>query len=458
VVVPLAALALLCICVAGVGLTLGRDRLLGLLGQDTARQQPPPPPVFSTTGRALFGGGGGTVSSADGVSVEVPAGAVVKPDGSPGEVEVSIWKDPDQTVALPAGFEAIGPVYSLEPSGVTFLLPVRLTLPIPPDVDLASIIGLTTLDRDSGEWMGVPGEVNPQARTVSAYVNHFSRWAIIGGMERDYFARLGGWIKVTNTHIRGSTPFLHRTPRRCHRLPQAIQRGVYFLAYNPQNPELLFTKPFGHMLIARDNSTVTWWLPAGTYTLEEWKFSSELNHSPLYVPCFKHWTRPPETIVLQPGQTIVFGDERTLPAPGPLVEDAQTRGMGGRGAVVTPTPTPRGSQPASLQSLVGTWDFTEEGVTGTQRMRLQLEPDGRLSIFRVDETTLQYHERDYLLALSPVGPRKWKGTMDWVNVEAGRESVLETVSVTVELSPDGRTFTIHNVDGPGTAVGRRVGP
>jgi hypothetical protein len=70
---------------------------------------------------------------------------------------------------------------------------------------------------------------------------------------------------------------------------------------------------------------------------------SEINQGdPLYSPCYKTYVRPPETIVIKPGMTIVFGDElkRTLPTPGPFVEGKTINPKCAACAATTPVATP----------------------------------------------------------------------------------------------------------------------
>jgi hypothetical protein len=74
------------------------------------------------------------------------------------------------------------------------------------------------------------------------------------------------------------------------------------------------------MILAKDGEETNYQLPAGTYTLQEWQFDSEINQDPLYSPAMKTYVRPPEIVILKVNETITFGSERTLPAPGDFVE------------------------------------------------------------------------------------------------------------------------------------------
>ena len=263
---------------------------------------------------------GGKVSLEGGAEVEVPAGAVqANADGTAQKVSVTIKKDPSQTPSLPRDFVSVGPVYQLGPEGVAFAVPVRITLPIPDGADPARVMGLTTLDNATGKWVGVPGAVDAKARTVTAGATHLSFWGIYGAETSWNAAAWGGWIKIVNTHVRSSDPY-----PGCMTKPQATEIGVCFQTYTVANPLALvaFITPRFNMVLARDAQTQTYWLPSGTYTLQEWQMGSEINQDPLYLPCCKTYVRPTETVVITPGVTIVFGQDeqqRTLPTPGPFV-------------------------------------------------------------------------------------------------------------------------------------------
>jgi hypothetical protein len=256
-------------------------------------------------GRATVGFAGGTVSLEGGPEIEIPAGAIAN------DISFTIDKSA-QKVSLPEGFKAVGNVYEIGPEGTNFSVPVRITLPIPEGEDPADVVGVVTMDPDSGEWVGVSSSVDAEARTVSAYTTHLSPWGIVGG--RSEAAKTGGWIKVTNTHARGSGSFPTTGfgGSSCKAKPVYLENLVCFTTYTPNNPPLLM-KPSLDVVIARDQTTVEYWLPAGTYVLEDSKFASEINDDPSYSPCFDWWTRPPQTIVLTPGQTVEFGQDLGVP-------------------------------------------------------------------------------------------------------------------------------------------------
>lgn len=123
-----------------------------------------------------------------------------------------------------------------------------------------------------------------------------------------------GIIKIINNHKRATGEF-----PGCRTLPIAREKGICFLEYNPDN-ELDLNKPPSNRIFAKDEGEITYELPVGTYLIQEWQFDSEVNRDPLYVPCTKTYERPSETIIIEAGETLVFGDERSLENPGDLVE------------------------------------------------------------------------------------------------------------------------------------------
>jgi hypothetical protein len=302
-------------------------------------------PGVSDSGSLQVGFAGGTVSLEDGPEVEIPTGAIAADSA---DISVTISKS-TQKVSLPGDLKAVGDVYEIGPEGATFTEPVRITLPIPEGEDPEDVLGVVTLDPDSGEWVSVSSSVDTAARTVSAFATHFSPWGIAGG--RSEAAKTGGWIKVVNTHSRGSGSF----PATgfggsvCKRKPVYLENLVCFTAYNPKDPTALM-KPTLNMVIARDATTVEYWLTAGTYTLEDSKFASEINYDPLYSPCMDWWTRPPKIIVLTPGMTVQFGEDIGVPpdpasgfahTPNTCAPVPKTKATPTGTPKVTPTRTPK---------------------------------------------------------------------------------------------------------------------
>jgi hypothetical protein len=106
-------------------------------------------------------------------------------------------------------------------------------------------------------------------------------------------------------------------------------------------------KPTLNMVIAKDQTTIEYWLTAGTYTLEDSKFASEINYDPLYSPCMDWWTRAPRTIVLTPGMVVQFGDNIGVP-PDPASGFVHTpNSCAPVKATPTPTATPKATPTAT---------------------------------------------------------------------------------------------------------------
>ncbi len=273
--------------------------------------------VVSSTGQATVGFAGGTVSLEGGPEIDIPSGAIVaESTGGAEDISVTI-SESTQEISLAADFmNTVGTVYEIGPEGTVFAEPVRVTLPIPDGADPADVIGTATLDPASGEWVLVSSTVDLEARTVSAFTTHFSPWGIVGG--RSVAELTGGWIQVVNPYVRGSTPF----PGARH-LPMHLENLVCFTNYAPISARDLVS-PAWNVVVATPNygdtvgtppKVAEIWLTAGTYTLEESMFASEINNDPLYSPAVNFWTRPPLTIVLTPGMTVRFEDYPHPPPP-----------------------------------------------------------------------------------------------------------------------------------------------
>jgi hypothetical protein len=296
-------------------------------------------PAVSDTGSLQVGFAGGTVSLKDGPEVEIPTGAIAADSA---DISVTI-SESTQEISLPVGLKTVGNVYEIGPEGVSFAEPVRVTLPIPEGEDPGDVLGVVTLDPDSGEWVSVSSTVDTAARTVSAFTTHLSPWGIVGG--RSEAAKTGGWIKVVNTHPRGygNFPATGYGGSSCRGKSVTLENLVCFTVYNPTSPALL-VKPMLNMVIAKDQTTIEYWLPAGTYTLEDSMFASEINYDPLYSPCLDWWTRPPRTIVLTPGMTVQFGDSLGVP---PDAASGFVHTPNSCAPVPKPTPTPTATPTAT---------------------------------------------------------------------------------------------------------------
>lgn len=123
-----------------------------------------------------------------------------------------------------------------------------------------------------------------------------------------------GKIKIINEHIRASDPYPGGKG-----LPDTREYGICFIAYAANNPGALTTPDFD-LVLAKDQSTTTWPLPDGNYTIQEFQFDSEINNDPMYSPKARTLVRPVEIITITGGEVLEFGSWRTLEAPGDFAQ------------------------------------------------------------------------------------------------------------------------------------------
>lgn len=247
---------------------------------------------------------GGMVTTATGAAVLIPPGAVPpKENGEAGEMVFSMREEPDLNVSLPEPFQGVGSVYQLGPEGFTFNTPVMLSLPIPPEIDPDTILGVTYYDAASASWHMLPASIDNQKRLAIVATTHFSPWSLFGvaDSERGWRNANGGTIRVVNGHPYETGNY----PTDEGDLPYTVTYGVCVESYNLDNPELRWSwsppdewtmtvNDYIHPLSSDYGLTrqQDWWLPSGTYNLiEVWHFS-EVNHSPLYSPRFSTYWRP----------------------------------------------------------------------------------------------------------------------------------------------------------------------
>lgn len=114
--------------------------------------------------RPVLGAEGGSVA-ADGVEIQVPAGALDAP------VEILIDASPADAPALPAGLTARGDIVALLPHGQAFAVPVSLRIPFAGAVALDDLRLYTA--EPGGDWRVVDGAV-VDGDALRAEVAHFS--------------------------------------------------------------------------------------------------------------------------------------------------------------------------------------------------------------------------------------------------------------------------------------------
>jgi hypothetical protein len=125
--------------------------------------------TFDAVTSMTIGPSGGTVTTPDGVVIDVPQGALAA------ETLITVARAPNP----PSG--AVGPVFELGPDGTQFSQPVTLTIPYDPAALGSTSPGdLMIATYGSGGWSGQGWAlVDTGSDTVTAFVMHFSRWGVV---------------------------------------------------------------------------------------------------------------------------------------------------------------------------------------------------------------------------------------------------------------------------------------
>ncbi len=421
-------LMLALVCVAGVaGAFVFRDRLRdipgigdlpGIGGNPSGIA---PPPVH--TGSATVGSGqAAAISMPNGPMIEVPHGAVPpNPDGTPGTLTFSVAPAPDQPVSLPDEMALSGPLYQFEPEGVTFAVPVRITLPIPAGTDPARVMGLVTRDAQSGEWITIAGVVDAAARTVSAEVTHFSPFGVYSytGNDPDAWQRKnGGWFVLEHPGVRGDSPY-----PMCRQLPRALYLNVCIQSATLADPSLSYALQPNDFSIGQSYSysnrrePLKVWLPAGTYRVVHAIEMSEINDFYSYVPCHGWWVKPPQVINLQAGQTITF--KRFEPEDGVYMDLFDPGTCTGTPAappgVTQPPPQPPADTGLCPAKMNGEWN-------ARLTLRSTNDPDSQDEIGDVEEAifAFQINGREALVQLVDPGGERSDFARGTCSVQNGR--------------------------------------
>ena len=126
----------------------------------------------SSEGKLTVGPEGGALETDEGVMFEVPAGAVDEP------VVLEVIEQED-VVFVSAGFQPVGAVFSIGPSGTVFAVPVTLTLPydagaLPADAT-PDEVGIYTRAGPSAHWEALGGSAGDGI--VSTEIDHLSDFA-----------------------------------------------------------------------------------------------------------------------------------------------------------------------------------------------------------------------------------------------------------------------------------------
>ena len=116
-----------------------------------------------------IGAGGGTLTTADGVRIEIPAGALAT------TTTITVTRSGTPTLG------AVGPLYELGPDGTRFTQPITLTLPYDPASLGTAMPGELMLATRVGNSWSASGFalVDTGSHQVTGFVTHFSPWAIV---------------------------------------------------------------------------------------------------------------------------------------------------------------------------------------------------------------------------------------------------------------------------------------
>jgi hypothetical protein len=135
-------------------------------GADAFATDAPSDAVVATM---TVGAVGGTLTTPDGVAIEIPAGALAA------ETTVTVTRTGPPTQGT------VGSTYELGPDGTKFAQAVTLTLPYDPAaLGDALPADLMLATRANGDWSSAGfALVDTGSHTVTGYIAHFSSWAIV---------------------------------------------------------------------------------------------------------------------------------------------------------------------------------------------------------------------------------------------------------------------------------------
>ncbi len=288
----------------------------------------------------ISGDQAGHLVTPEGVEVYLPPSSVEASD----QVQVRVTAMPDEQMVLPDDLLQVGEVYIVEMEGGDLLQPVYLSLPIPDGVPAEELIGLTTFDEANGRWTMVPSSIDEETGLVTASLAGFSPFGLTGtscgyvGARRDNCQTDFGQTKmttleITNKHKFGSSV----SPRLPDQLysSNSVTYGICVMAYSEvDDPEQAHDFVTLSGLAERDwcrlhggvedrrasrgAETMEINMPAGTYTIIEVGFASEINPGrPGYIPVYGRTWRPVGTMEFQAGQTYTFSNSgKFIPADG----------------------------------------------------------------------------------------------------------------------------------------------
>jgi hypothetical protein len=264
----------------------------------------------------------GTLTTPAGATLEIPVGAVpLTQNGEVGQIVFTMDEKPtdDRQANLPQGLELAPTAIDIGPDFQTLASPAVLTVPIPAEVAIDRVGGLTWLDETSGQWVLVPSRVDTASRTVSADVTHFSTWS--WWRERDdsdrrWKSENGGYVAVANyisSSIGFPTDFFGWGDRRSSYTSYGICIDGYYVEDEVLRSNTWW-QPYDWMIMQRafpgsdferpQDGRYEYWLPQGQYEMREVIFFSEMNRSTGYVPAYGWASRPLGSVIIASGGQV----------------------------------------------------------------------------------------------------------------------------------------------------------
>ena len=127
----------------------------------------------TVVGEMTIGASGGTLVASDGVRIEVPPGAVS------GATTFRVTVLPTSAADVPDGVSTLGDHIRLEPLGVTFALPVVVTMPVPSSLPGGNggilLMRRPVTDTGVGAWSPL-ASAHRSVATIAARTTSFSEW------------------------------------------------------------------------------------------------------------------------------------------------------------------------------------------------------------------------------------------------------------------------------------------
>lgn len=131
----------------------------------------------------LLGSVEGTTEAGD-LTVTIPDGTIALDEYGNPLTEIEVVVDEDPVCPPPEEAYVIGLPYSFEPDGAIFTPPLVLTFNYEDAAISENVaeedLALAYCDGATGEWVVIGGVVNTADNTITAFVDHFTTFAIIG--------------------------------------------------------------------------------------------------------------------------------------------------------------------------------------------------------------------------------------------------------------------------------------